>query len=148
MIYFISDTHFNHRNIIKYTDRPFNDITEMNNTLINNWNSIIKEDDIVYHLGDFALTCDEKLKELYSYLNGTIILIRGNHDGKSVKYYEDIGFKVLKDGYINLHGHIHNKKLNQNYPSKNYSKDNHKNVSADVTNFKPISLYEINKLRK
>lgn len=148
MIYFISDTHFNHRNIIKYADRPFNDITEMNNTLINNWNSIIKEDDIVYHLGDFALTCDEKLKELYSYLNGTIILIRGNHDGKSVKYYEDIGFKVLKDGYINLHGHIHNKKLNENYPSKNYSKDNHKNVSADVTNFKPISLYEINKLRK
>ena len=172
MIYFISDTHFNHSNIIKYADRPFNDITEMNNTLINNWNSIIKEDDIVYHLGDFALTCDEKIKELYSYLNGTIILIRGNHDGKSVKYYEDIGFKVLKnapiildeyklvlshtpvpdakipDGYINLHGHIHNKKLNENYPSKNYSKDNHKNVSADVTNFKPISLYEINKLRK
>ena len=54
----------------------------------------------------------------------------------------------IPDGYINLHGHIHNKKLNENYPSKNYSKDNHKNVSADVTNFKPISLYEINKLRK
>lgn len=172
MIYFISDTHFNHSNIIKYTNKLFKDVIEMNNTIINNWNSIIKEDDIVYHLGDFALADDEELKELCSYLNGTIILIRGNHDGKSVKYYEDIGFKVLKnapiildeyklvlshipipdakipDGYINIHGHIHNKKLNENYYSNNYSTDKHINVSVDVTNFKPISLNEINKLKE
>lgn len=88
MIYFISDTHFNHSNIIEYCNRPFNDIKEMNDTLINNWNSVVKKDDIVYHLGDFALADEEKLKELYSKLNGTIILIRGNHDGKSAKYYE------------------------------------------------------------
>ena len=171
MIYFISDIHFNHSNIIKYTNIHFNDIIEMNNAVINNWNSMIKEDDIVYHLGDFPLANDEELKELYSYLNGTIILIRGNHDGKSVKYYENIGFKVLKnapiildeyklvlshtpvpnikipDGYVNLHGHIHNKKLNENYPSKNYSTYKHINVSVDVTNFKLVNLDEINNIR-
>lgn len=171
MVYFISDTHFNHSNIIKYTKRPFKDCFEMNNTIINNWNNIVKVNDTVYHLGDFALASDEELKELFSKLNGTIFLIRGNHDGKSVKYYEDIGFKVLKNapiildeyklvlshtpvpdskipnGYINIHGHIHNKELNENYPSKNYSKEKHINASVDVTDFKLISLYEINKTR-
>lgn len=172
MIYFISDTHFNHSNIIKYCNRPFKDIKEMNNTLINNWNSVVKKDDIVYHLGDFALADDQELKELYSKLNGTIMLIRGNHDGKSAKYYEEIGFKVLKNApikldeyklilshvpvpnikipydYINLHGHIHNKKLIDGYSAKIYSLDKHINVSVDTINFKPLSLEEINNIRK
>lgn len=165
MIYFISDTHFNHSNIIEYCNRPFNDIKEMNDTLINNWNSIVKKDDIVYHLEDFALADEEKLKELYSKLNGTIILIRGNHDGKSAKYYEEIGFKGLTNapikldeyklilshtpvpdtkipkGYINIH--IHNKKLIDGYPTKIYSTDKHINVSVDAINFKPINIGEI-----
>ncbi|MBQ9072313.1 MAG: metallophosphoesterase [Bacilli bacterium] len=171
MIYFISDTHFNHSNIIEYCNRPFNDIKEMNDTLIDNWNSIVKKDDIVYHLGDFALADEEELKVLYSKLNGTIILIRGNHDGKSAKYYEEIGFKVLTnapikldeyklilshtpvpdtkipDGYINIHGHIHNKKLIDGYPTKIYSADKHINVSVDAINFKPLGLEEINALK-
>ena len=139
----------------------------MNDTLMNNWNSVVKKDDIVYHLGDFALADDEELKELYSKLNGIIILIRGNHDGKSVKYYEEIGFKVLTnapikldeyklilshtpvsdtkipEGYINIHGHIHNKKLTDGYQTKLYSVDKHINVSVDAINFKPLSLEEI-----
>lgn len=167
MIYFISDTHFNHSNIIEYCNRPFKDIKEMNDTLINNWNSVVKKEDIVYHLGDFALADDEELKELYLKLNGTIILIRGNHDGKSAKYYEEIGFKVLTnapikldeyklilshtpvpdtripEGYINMHGHIHNKKLTHGYPTKIYSTHKHINVSVDAINFKPLSLEEI-----
>lgn len=171
MIYFISDTHFYHHNIIKYTNRPFNSVEEMNDSLINNWNNIISKDDIVYHLGDFSLSCDEEIKNIFNRLNGNIILIRGNHDRKPVKFYEDIGFKVLKnapivldeyklvlshtpvvdkkikDGYVNLFGHIHNKKLNENYSSKYYSIDKHINVCVDATNFNPISLDEINKLR-
>ena len=170
MIYFISDTHFHHSNIIKYCNRPFKDISEMNETIISNWNSIITKDDIVYHLGDFSLSNDEEIKNIFNKLNGNIILIRGNHDRKSVKFYENIGFKVLThapiildeyklmlshvplsddkiiNGYINLHGHIHNKKISDDYP-KNYSENRHINLSVDSTDFKPVSLGEINKLR-
>lgn len=170
MIYFISDTHFHHSNIIKYCNRPFKDINEMNETIISNRNSSITKDDIVYHLGDFCLSNDDEIKNIFNRLNGNKILIRGNHDRKPVKFYENIGFEVLTHalivldeyklmlshvplpdvkvpvGYINLHGHIHNKKISDDYP-KNYSENRHINLSVDSTDFKPVSLGEINKLR-
>ena len=52
MIYFIADTHFNHANIIKYCNRPFKNTDEMNKYIIRKWNSVVKETDTVYHLGD------------------------------------------------------------------------------------------------
>ena len=93
MIYFIADTHFNHENIIKYCDRPFSNAKEMNEYIIQKWNSVVKEDDIVYHLGDVGFGTTEMLKELISRLNGTKILLRGNHDFKrGVNGWKEVGF--------------------------------------------------------
>lgn len=53
--FFTSDTHFGHANIINLCKRPFRDVNHMNDMLVENWNSVITDDDIVFHLGDFAL---------------------------------------------------------------------------------------------
>ena len=86
-VFFISDTHFFHHNIIKYCDRPFSDIYDMNETIIQNWNHIVPEDGVVFHLGDFSLGAGREDKEkgplieLLWRLNGTIYLTVGNHEG-------------------------------------------------------------------
>lgn len=74
-IYLIADTHFNHTNIIKYCDRPFNNVKEMNETIINNWNKVIGKDDIVYHLGDLGLGSFDELKGIFDRLNGKKYLV-------------------------------------------------------------------------
>ncbi len=167
MIYFISDTHFSHTNIIKYCNRPFRNVEEMNETIINNWNSIVGKNDTVYHLGDFALYNNE-LKDLVSKLNGKIYLIRGNHDRKTVTFYNKAGLEVIPTqtkldeyklilshrplmdsqipkGYINIHGHIHNKLIQDELDENIYSRDKHINVSVDVIDFKPININKLNK---
>lgn len=68
MIYFIADTHFNHDNIIKYCNRPFKNSQEMNEYIIKKWNSVVKKEDTVYHLGDVGFGTTEILKELISRL--------------------------------------------------------------------------------
>jgi calcineurin-like phosphoesterase family protein len=79
--YFTSDTHFSHRNIIKYTNRPFANADEMNEEIIRNWNRIVTKQDIIYHLGDVAFEKDrDKLVWMLSRLNGEKHLIWGNHD--------------------------------------------------------------------
>lgn len=80
LIHFTSDTHFFHANIIKYSNRPFRDVDEMNETLIRNWNAVVAPGDTVWHLGDFAFCPIEQFKRLLSRLNGTKHAILGNHD--------------------------------------------------------------------
>lgn len=80
-IFFTSDTHFYHNNIIKYCDRPFSNVSEMNQKLIENWNSVVPKDGVVFHLGDVSLTAKEgNLHDTLSKLNGTKYLIVGNHE--------------------------------------------------------------------
>lgn len=79
-IWFTSDTHFGHKNIIQLNHRPFNSIEEMDSTLIDNWNLVVQPNDIVFHLGDFAFASSKRWKELIQELNGQIHLIVGNHD--------------------------------------------------------------------
>lgn len=80
---FIADTHFSHANIIKYCNRPFSHVGEMNAAMIENWNSVVKHGDTVYHLGDFSLG-QGAAEPLFDRLNGDIHLVLGNHDEKAL----------------------------------------------------------------
>ena len=97
MIWFTSDTHFGHQNILKYTDRPFSSVEEMDEALIENWNNRVGDDDEIYHLGDVALCSPNKLRKVLARLKGKIYLIRGNHD-KSASACSD-RFEWIKDYY-------------------------------------------------
>jgi calcineurin-like phosphoesterase family protein len=81
-VYLVSDTHLDHSNIIKYCDRPFNDVSHMNRSLINNWNQKVSSNDKVFFVGDLAMSNPSKAVNFYKQLNGNIIMIRGNHDQK------------------------------------------------------------------
>lgn len=79
-IFLTSDTHFCHNQEFLYGPRGFSSVEEMNEKIIENWNSIVKPGDIVYHLGDTMLNDNEKGIECFKRLNGEIFLIWGNHD--------------------------------------------------------------------
>jgi calcineurin-like phosphoesterase family protein len=80
MKFFTSDTHFGHKNIIKFCNRPYKDVPHMNEMLIENWNARVGPDDHVFHLGDVALGPWEDWDASLSRLNGHKHLIIGNHD--------------------------------------------------------------------
>lgn len=157
-VFFIGDTHFSHKNIIKFTPetRPFNTIEDHDEVIIELWNSTVAEGDIVYHLGDVAFGGVDNLKFVRQ-LNGTKHLIMGNHDHYQMFDYIDAGFVKIQGvmrykefilshiplhpsnigrwGY-NIHGHIHNAK--DNLPDSRYI-----NVNADVQGLVPRSLQSI-----
>jgi calcineurin-like phosphoesterase family protein len=81
-IFFTSDTHIGHKNIIKYSNRPYKSIEEMNEAIVNNWNSLVTQDDTVYHLGDVGFINNDNLNKYLNRLNGKIYHIIGNHDKK------------------------------------------------------------------
>lgn len=84
-LFFTSDTHFYHKNIIEYCNRPFLNQYEMCNAIRDNWNKKVPEDGIVFHLGDVSLTANPKALENFLYsLNGTIHLIIGNHENDAL----------------------------------------------------------------
>lgn len=155
--YWTSDTHFNHANIIRYCNRPFENVQEMNEIMIRNWNSRVQPQDTVYHLGDFASGDRSKIRGILSRLNGKKILIRGNHDKQpslSDGWHEIHNFLELKQdhslivmchyamrvwnrshhGAIMLYGHSH-----ANLPGNNQSLD----VGVDCWNYQPVTLAEI-----
>lgn len=83
--FFTSDTHFGHANIINLCNRPFKDVNHMNDMLVENWNSVVSDDDTVFHLGDFALGGSAVWSNVLSRLKGKIYLILGNHDRKNIR---------------------------------------------------------------
>ena len=84
-IFFISDPHFGHQNIIKYCDRPFKTTDEMNEFIVNRWNCFVKKDDIVFILGDIAFGGAGLFDQIMPKLNGQKYLILGNHDYKNMR---------------------------------------------------------------
>ena len=161
-LYFTSDTHFGHANVIKYCNRPFTSVEEMDSFIINRWNDIVLFD-TVYFLGDFALGTDKEVAycNIVPQLQGEIIFLKGNHDrayGCLNRYFRTIqpnyilvykGYHFILShyplpndeiptGFINIHGHIHNSQLDLGF-DKNY----HINVSQDANNFTPICVDSI-----
>ena len=95
MIYFTSDLHFGHKNIIRFDNRPFTSVEEMDKVLIERWNNKVTDEDTVYILGDISWYDDQKTYEIFSQLRGRKILIQGNHDkvnGKTKECFEEICF--------------------------------------------------------
>ena len=157
--YLIADTHFGHDNIIKYENRPFTTVEEMDRKLIELWNSVVGKDDLVYVLGDFTLSRRiSVIKTLVEQLHGRKILIMGNHDTRKPKDYIQCGFEVatrkpmmvesgvilmhepfessefIAPNYIYLFGHVHNNHtLMDDYP-------NCKCACVERIGYKPIDL--------
>lgn len=78
--FFISDTHFGHKNIINYSDRPFDNFEDMDWQIVNNWNHVVGDTDVVYHLGDVAMGDSTRWDNILKSLNGYKVLVTGNHD--------------------------------------------------------------------
>lgn len=92
-VFFTSDLHFFHKNVIRFDNRPFTSVEDMNEALIRNWNRKVKNDDLVYILGDISWGNDEETCEIFARLNGRKVLIKGNHDkirGNIKNYFEEI----------------------------------------------------------
>lgn len=163
--WFTSDSHFGHTNIIKLCNRPFKDIVEMDQTLVENWNKSVKPEDTVYCLGDFAYKNAKALNFYADALNGTKHLVLGNHDHKSVdeykKYFATVqdvlyveiekqlivmfhypifSWKKKARGAWHLYGHVHNAVLDVLKDTKSM------NMCVDVTEFKPVEFDAIKEI--
>lgn len=178
----ISDTHFDHANILTFMRRnplcrnggtfacprpcdkhpnlhvrDFPSVTEMNETMITNWNRVVRPNDHIYHLGDVTMCRGNNapnVESLLRRLNGHKRLILGNHDQMTIKWYmqwfEKIKASNVIDGLLfthypvhpdsigkhkaNVHGHIHN---NVSYPRP------YINVSVEAVNYTPVALEDL-----
>jgi calcineurin-like phosphoesterase family protein len=123
-VFFTSDSHYFHRNIMKYCNRPFETVEEMNETLIANWNNKVGKDDCVFHLGDFCFGGPERWKKIRERLNGNIVLIIGNHDMSSVRpntlvsMAGDIFYDVVMETSVRVNGQL---MVLNHYPLLSYS---------------------------
>lgn len=162
-IWFTSDHHFFHANILKFTGddgkliRPeFSCEEEMNEVMAQRWNDAIKPQDHVYHLGDVTFRYDRPFTALMHRLNGRKRLVVGNHDKLKSRgfldHFEKVmlwrGFKAhnftcthmpirldsLRDGKFNVHGHIHQRVM---------ADPHYINISVEQTDYRPVHLDEL-----
>lgn len=156
-IFFTADTHFGSDPLIRYENPPFADPDEMDRELIARWNAIVSPDDTVWHLGDFG--ADGHESKILAQLNGTVRLVRGNHDVQNNDYYRSCGFAevydlpVILDGfwilshellyvstntpYANLFGHVHASPIYIDLSAHHFC------VCVERTDYAPISFDEV-----
>lgn len=164
-IWVISDTHFGHENILQFKDeggnavRDFDSVSHMNETMVENWNRVVKPGDKVYHLGDVFFGSKDDFKRLWPRLNGSKRLVVGNHD--DIKFLSSGGFfqkvtmwRVFKEfglilthtpqhqsaltgnrkDLLNVHGHIHQNKS----PEGPY-----RCVCVEQVNYTPVNIDDL-----
>lgn len=151
--WFIADTHFGDERILRYENRPFPSVSEMDEILIQHWNQVVAETDEVFLIGDVGQ------EAIIEKLCGQKYLIKGNHDEKSNREYRDCGFlevydhPIILEGfwilsheplyvnesmpYANIFGHVHNSPIYKDYSSQHYC------VSVERIHYTPISFQEI-----
>ncbi len=162
-IWFSSDPHFGHKNILKYDRRPFRDIYHMEEELIRRWNEVVGELDIVFLLGDLTFGNPKRLEGILSALNGELYCVWGNHDTRKVRKAAEPWFTCaatemylrlpgrpqiimhhqpfrswpgMQRGVINIHGHCHSPTPR---PYHQYQVD----VGVRAWNWAPVSLDQI-----
>lgn len=102
--YFTSDLHLGHKNVLEYDSRPFKTIELHDETLINNHNSIVRQEDDFYFLGDFCLANSKKAESYLSRMIGNKFFIKGNHDKRDIiKIYEKYGTYLGEQKKITIH---------------------------------------------
>ncbi len=162
-IWFTSDFHFGHKNIIRYCNRPFENVDDMNSGLIDIWNKTVCSNDVVYHIGDFAFGKKQFIEEILKKLNGKIIFLLGNHD-KEIKYnlnvekYEQLEIvenlqRIIMNHYCmeiwneqergswHLYGHSHGKFIDE-------SNKKRIDVGIDTNNYNLYSFEQIQDIMK
>ena len=109
-VWLTSDTHFGHANIIKYCQRPFSSVEEMDETMIARWNAVVGAEDVVLHLGDFAYKTRHGVEEILGRLSGRVYLVMGNHDDRNkirrVPGFAGVGWDYNVDGIVSPTQHL------------------------------------------
>jgi len=157
--FFIADPHFGHRAIIEYENRPFESVEEMDQALIDNWNSVVGKQDKIYLLGDLSFHNDDITTKIIKRLKGIKYLVLGNHDKSNVKRYYDMGFHRVYDypiileefwmlsheplyinanmPYANIFGHVHASKQYTDYSDQSFC------ACVERIHYTPIEFNEI-----
>lgn len=161
-MWFTADTHFGHANIIEHSSRPFGTIEEHDEALIERWNEVVRPNDEVFHLGDFALTKPGRILETLNRLNGRLSLVLGNHDRPFTRlpylsdklhfcgHYRQLDYRGVKiklfhfpieswhhwdRGSWHLHGHSHGKTAHRG--------KRRVDVGVDCWGYRPVSFDEL-----
>jgi calcineurin-like phosphoesterase family protein len=158
MYFFTSDEHFSHNNIIKYCNRPFSSIEEMDEAIISRFNSIVDNNDITIHAGDFTMAKREVAESYVKQLNGTHIFLRGSHDYwlKGTKCHE-IWEKRIDGIYVVVchyamrtwaRSHYNAYQLFGHSHGKLETIGKQLDVGVDTNNFYPYSFDQIKEIMK